>query len=654
VGTPRYMAPEQARGEATTPATDVYGLGLVLAECLLGRPLVDDADMAVLLRRVAESPAPSIDSIGGGIPGELRRVLGKALAFDVADRYGDAQALADDLRRYLDGVPVQAVRPSLSRRVRSWTARHRGPLTTAGLTTLVLGALSGAAWGLTLARADRAATARELEAARQVTEAGGRIDALRASGDVARAEALFAEVVANPALLGTAALADAWMAEADRLDDADRRLEALGRAWMVTPDDHAGPTLLRLAGALRDDGRPEQVAIVGTWLRDLAPSEAETPEGRALLRDAAWWYRELDDPQVAAEPLAARWSHIRPVDPSIDALWSADLDGDGHAEVLAARDGSVIELDPATLTTRRSLWSGGRPAAVPGRPFTVVEGQVIDLRTGAAVARGWAPPSDEAPLLGVHDGQAVLVDPITGGTTPVMPLPDLGSELSPPASVQLGPSTRALAVGFGAWRAYDLRLYGPDGELMDHVRGANNPVALRVGDRDWLLLHLGQTWGNRRVFPAGDPRGMTSGLGLFEWDGDRLRRRQVWWTDATYQDCDLDGDGARDVLGTDHGAALVLRQAGGRFERVDLGGLTPLSVVDIDGDGVDEVFAILGDQRVLMGVGTERLPPIPRPRSAEEVDPELRRSLQVAALGLTSTAVRGLEAIAALEGDTDR
>jgi serine/threonine protein kinase len=100
VGTPGYMAPEQARGEGASARSDVYGLGAVLA---------------FLIR--------------GDVPRPLAAIITRAMAGDPAARYADAQALAGDVLRYLDQEPVTAYRESVLERAGRWITRHRALLT---------------------------------------------------------------------------------------------------------------------------------------------------------------------------------------------------------------------------------------------------------------------------------------------------------------------------------------------------------------------------------------------------------------------------------------------------------------------------------------------------------------------------------------------
>jgi serine/threonine-protein kinase len=94
VGTPRYMAPEQASGLPTTPATDVYSAGIVLYEMLAGHPPFNGVSaVEIALRHVQASPPP----LPPGTPRSLERIVARALAKDPTDRYESAAAMADAL-----------------------------------------------------------------------------------------------------------------------------------------------------------------------------------------------------------------------------------------------------------------------------------------------------------------------------------------------------------------------------------------------------------------------------------------------------------------------------------------------------------------------------------------------------------------------------
>ncbi|MFO0985631.1 MAG: serine/threonine-protein kinase, partial [Planctomycetota bacterium] len=115
LGTPAYMAPEQAsgRGHDVDAQTDVYGLGATLYELLTGRPPFADTDLVRLLRRVVEDQPIAPRALRPDLPRDLDTIVRKCLAKEKPQRYASAAALAQDLSRWLEHRPVLARRPSL-------------------------------------------------------------------------------------------------------------------------------------------------------------------------------------------------------------------------------------------------------------------------------------------------------------------------------------------------------------------------------------------------------------------------------------------------------------------------------------------------------------------------------------------------------------
>ena len=116
LGTPAYMSPEQAKGDAADRRTDIWSLGVVLYEMLAGRlPFRGDTEQAVSYGIVHSAPEP-LSALRTGLPVSLDRVAAKALSKDPEDRYQHAADLGVDLRS-VHRDPVQLQRPTASHRI---------------------------------------------------------------------------------------------------------------------------------------------------------------------------------------------------------------------------------------------------------------------------------------------------------------------------------------------------------------------------------------------------------------------------------------------------------------------------------------------------------------------------------------------------------
>jgi predicted Ser/Thr protein kinase len=125
VGTPRYMAPEQAAGRKDlTVAADVYSLGVVLYERLTGQTPFTGETMLEVLRQVREAEPPRLSSITPGLGQDLETTCMTCLEKDTAKRYSSAEALADDLERWLRGEPIKARPVGPTERLWRWCRRN--------------------------------------------------------------------------------------------------------------------------------------------------------------------------------------------------------------------------------------------------------------------------------------------------------------------------------------------------------------------------------------------------------------------------------------------------------------------------------------------------------------------------------------------------
>jgi eukaryotic-like serine/threonine-protein kinase len=177
LGTPSYMAPEQAAGKSApiTAAVDVYGLGAILYEALTGRPPFAAATVDATLGLVRQDEPVPPRRLEPTVPRDLETICLKCLRKEPGRRYGRAQDLALDLRRFAAGVPIRARPVGTTERVIVWCRRRPG---FAGLlTAFVLVFLAGSAgvvwqWqrarlNATQAERNAAAFRRERDTARQ-------------------------------------------------------------------------------------------------------------------------------------------------------------------------------------------------------------------------------------------------------------------------------------------------------------------------------------------------------------------------------------------------------------------------------------------------------------------------------------------------------
>lgn len=152
LGTPCFMSPEQASGKTREigPATDIHALGAILYDALTGHPPFLGADpMATIVQVRSMEPTPP-SRWQPGVPPDLETICLKCLEKSQARRYASAGALADDLRRFLDGEPIHARPASALEKVWKWSRRR--PTSAALIGLSVVGLLGTALAGGTIAK----------------------------------------------------------------------------------------------------------------------------------------------------------------------------------------------------------------------------------------------------------------------------------------------------------------------------------------------------------------------------------------------------------------------------------------------------------------------------------------------------------------------
>lgn len=147
MGTPAYMSPEQATGAGNLvgPPTDIYSLGAILFETLTGTPPFRGPDPVAVVVAVVSMEPPALRQLDRTIPRDLETICLKCLEKQPSKRYSSAQALAEDLDRYLRGQPILAKPASWFEKC--WKLARRYPSTAALIATAVLGLIAFVSYG---------------------------------------------------------------------------------------------------------------------------------------------------------------------------------------------------------------------------------------------------------------------------------------------------------------------------------------------------------------------------------------------------------------------------------------------------------------------------------------------------------------------------
>ncbi len=321
--TPGYAAPEQYAGGPISTATDVYALGILLHELLLGeRPETLDpvprpsSRVAELTTDLWQLPAPRA-ALRAALKGDLDNILAKALAIEPERRYANAAGLADDIERHLEAQPVGAHPPSRWYRARKFVQRHRGGVAlTALLVLAVLASLGVAVWQATVAR-QSAALARD-EAVRAGAVRDFLISVFRGAqpdlpserrpgieqlvdeaAEKALADTAMSEPVRADLLVALATVAQSLGSYDRALALLDRATASVDRLYTHTDPQWLRPRLVRAATLISQTRYTEAIDLLDPLRPMLAVRDDMIGvEGLQLLADAMNGANRFDDAQA--------------------------------------------------------------------------------------------------------------------------------------------------------------------------------------------------------------------------------------------------------------------------------------------------------------------------------------------------------------------
>ena len=425
VGTLRYMAPERFQGDGDGRA-DIYALGLTLYELLALRPAYPEPDRTKLIHQVTQDVPPRLRRLNRRVPADLETIIHKAIAREPGQRYATAGALAEDLRRFIEGRPILARRVAPAERAWRWCKRNPAvALLTFGIAlSLVLGTVVATAFAvqarLSAADARNYARLATLEAERTRAAARKASDeALRADREAQQARG--AKLLSDRRLyLAQMTLAHrAWQEgqtdlllryldayEPKRPGDLDLRgfewhyLRRLNQFDLRTLRGHTNnvmgvafsPDGSKIASASEDGSVKLWECATGREIRSLRGhlshvlDVAYSPDGRHLasagMDDAVKLWDVVTGHEVLT--LQGHTSWVLGVAYSPDGRHIASASADGSVKVWDARTGQIVH----TLRGQGgAIWAvayspDGRRMASASANATV---KVWDTRTGQAV-----------------------------------------------------------------------------------------------------------------------------------------------------------------------------------------------------------------------------------------------------------------------------
>ena len=396
IGTPGYMAPEQASGHARliSARSDVYALGAILYESLTGRPPFRAETPLDTIRLVLSQEPVSPTRLQPRMSRDLETICLKCLEKEPQQRYADAGTLADDLARFQAGEPIRARPVSIGRRGLKWARRR--PTTAALATVILMAALILIGHTLRLRQAERRSlTEKRSTGERLVSQAQLELAGRDWTNAKAHLAGALAEIGREPALADVRSLAERRLAEVDRrLDEQSARQDALARRRRF------------------EDGRNDVL------FRGTQPVDGDAPANLQAARDAA----RLALDAVGLSTSSTQGARLR-------AAFTADEEvaviSDAYELLLVLANCLAQPWPRQTPEQRRARLDEAlrtldqaatlRPTS---RAYHLRRAQILALLGDAAGAMAERSRENSLPVAGAVDAFLVGVDRFMGGAEP--------------------------------------------------------------------------------------------------------------------------------------------------------------------------------------------------------------------------------------------
>lgn len=427
IGTPVYMAPEQANGARVDRRADVYSLGAIAYHLLVGDAPYEGNSSSDVLERVLQGPPPPVRERACHVAPDLAAIVDKAMARDPAERYPCAKALAAELRRFHNGQLVSTHEYSMLDLVRRFLGRHRAAVAVAGVMLAAMIGLGSYAVSRivaerNVARAERARAEKASAMATQMREHAERITASMVAAIDKRYEAtgenLMSEDMAAQLLAYFDSPERASFHDLDAIEPAVRTVHFLAKKAHLEGDVELALRLYR-----RSLAAAEKLTALGAASRELVRIKAEN-HGRIaslaaasgdnrLARDeyrrAIQTFQTLVGPNGPDLELSA---HLSQLYSQLGLLLFMDDDAEGSMAAYQQSQRYARALTQATATH-----ATGASAGVRQNMMVVVDSE-RETRSGPTVGmRVETAAVDVVPGragAGAHGGKAPLVRVVSG------------------------------------------------------------------------------------------------------------------------------------------------------------------------------------------------------------------------------------------------